>query len=61
MTLVLGDRKSVKQIAGIYEKVYGEQLRMERLGSLDDLKSAMTATRQEFPQNRFKWIGMFYL
>ncbi len=59
--VVLGDRKSVKQIAQAYEKVYGEQLRLERLGSLDDLKSKMTETLKESPQNPFKWMGMFYL
>ena len=60
-TRVLGDRKSTRQIAEAYERVYGERLELECLGSLDELKSEMTATFQQFPDEPFRWIGMYYL
>ena len=58
---VFGDRKSPKQIAEVYERVYGEKLELERLGSLDDLKSKMTATFQEVPEEPYQWMPMYYL
>ena len=58
---VLGDRKSVKQVATAYERVYGEKLKLERLGSTDDLKSKMTATFQEVPEEPYRWMPMYYL
>lgn len=58
---VLGDRKTVKQVAEAYERVYGEKLELERLGSLDELKNKMTATFQEVPEDPYRWMPMFYL
>ncbi|KAH8881801.1 NAD(P)-binding protein [Thozetella sp. PMI_491] len=58
---VLGDRKTVKQVAETYESVYGEKLTLECLGSLDDLKEKMTTSFRESPQNERKWMGDFYL
>lgn len=58
---VLGDKKTVKQVAEAYERVYGEKLELERLGSLDDLKNKMTATFHEGPEDPYRWMPMFYL
>jgi hypothetical protein len=51
----------VKQVAEAYERVYEEKLKLECLGSMDDLKSKMTATFQEVPEEPYKWIVMYYL
>jgi hypothetical protein len=58
---VLGDRKSVKQVAEAYERVYGEKLELERLGSMDDLNSKMTTTFQELPEEPYQWMPLYYL
>lgn len=51
----------MKQVAEAYERVYGEKLKLECLGSLVDLKSKMTATFQEAPEEPYEWIAMYYL
>lgn len=37
----LGERKTIKELAEIFDKVYGFKPKLERLGSLDDLKAKM--------------------
>ncbi|KAK4122549.1 hypothetical protein N657DRAFT_574658, partial [Parathielavia appendiculata] len=39
----LGDRKTIRQIASTFDMVYGLMPKMERLGSLDNLKARMRA------------------
>lgn len=51
----------MKQVAEAYESVYGEKLKLECLGSIDDLKSKMTAAFQEAPKEPYKWMVMYYL
>ncbi len=51
----------MKQVAEVYERVYGEKLELERLGSMDDLKSKMTAIFQEVPEEPYQWMPMYYL
>ncbi|KAH8657221.1 hypothetical protein BGZ60DRAFT_532068 [Tricladium varicosporioides] len=57
---VLGDRKSVKEMAQVYQKVYGIEPRVERLGSLEELFTKMTTVFNKSPQNIFAWMGMYY-
>lgn len=51
----------MKQVAEAYERVYDEKLELECLGSLNDLKSKMTAAFQQFPEDPYKWVAMYYL
>ncbi|KAJ6133790.1 nmrA-like family protein [Penicillium sp. IBT 18751x] len=56
----LGDRRTIREIAQDFADVYGKQLQLERLGSLDDLYSKMQATFQKDPSNIYAYIAMFY-
>lgn len=57
---VLGDRKSAKEMAELYQKVYGVEPKIQRLGSLEDLYEKMTAVFKEQGPNSYAWMGMFY-
>ncbi|KAI8304025.1 hypothetical protein K4K61_006534 [Colletotrichum sp. SAR11_59] len=57
----LGDRKKVKEIAASFEKVYGVKPQLERLGSIDDLKSTMHRAQAENPSDIFKCMSLFYM
>ncbi len=57
---VLGDRKSVKEIAATIEAEYGVNVDMQRLGSLEDLYTAMKNSMAKEPQNMYAWMGMNY-
>jgi len=56
--VVLGDRKSPKEFAQLYERVYGQSLTLERNGSLEDLDALKNRTREENPDDMRKWMGM---
>ena len=58
--LVLGDRKSVKELAQLYEKRYGVKPEIQQMGSLDELYEKMQIAFKNAPQNPFIWMGMFY-
>jgi hypothetical protein len=57
---VLGDSKSIKEMAKIYQKVYGVEPQLQHMGSLEDLYTSMTAVFQENRGNKYAWMGMFY-
>ncbi|KAJ3955615.1 hypothetical protein N0V92_007857 [Colletotrichum tropicale] len=57
----LGDRKTIKEIAASFERVYGIKPQMERLGSIDDLKSTMHRAQAENPSDIFKYMSLFYM
>ncbi|KAK3358484.1 hypothetical protein B0T24DRAFT_693464 [Lasiosphaeria ovina] len=57
----LGDRKSIKDIAASFEKVYGVKPNLERLGSLDDLKKRMHDLRAEDPAAIYSYMFLFYI
>ncbi|KAH9203992.1 hypothetical protein DL95DRAFT_131625 [Leptodontidium sp. 2 PMI_412] len=56
----LGDRKSVKEMAELYQKVYGVEPNVQRMGSLEDLHGKMTAVFKEQAANPYAWMGMYY-
>ena len=58
--VVLGDSKSIKDMAQVYEKAYGVKPKVERQGSLDDLYSAMKDAYKNNPETRWAWMGMHY-
>jgi hypothetical protein len=58
--VVLGDRKSVKELAQLYEKRYGMRPEIRQVGSLDELYEKMQIAFNNSPQNPFAWMGMFY-
>ncbi|KAF5522359.1 hypothetical protein CGCA056_v006428 [Colletotrichum aenigma] len=57
----LGDRKIIKEIAASFERVYGIKPHMERLGSIDDLKSTMHRAQAENPSDILKYMSLFYM
>ncbi|KAL0939661.1 NmrA-like family protein [Colletotrichum truncatum] len=57
----LGDRKTIKEIAASFKEVYGIEPKLERLGSLDELKTRMHSLRQENPADIFKYMSLFFL
>ncbi|KAL2688940.1 hypothetical protein Neosp_002990 [[Neocosmospora] mangrovei] len=59
--LDLADRKSIKEIAATFQEVYGIQPKLERLGSLDDLKTQMNALRAKNPSDVFSYMFLFFM
>lgn len=55
---VLGDRKSIRQIAEEFAQVYGKQARLQNLGSLDDLLKVMQTRFQNEPSNIPAWMPL---
>ena len=55
---VLGDRKSIKQIADEFYQVYGEKPKLERLGSIEDLYDTMQGVFQKDPSNIFAYLAL---
>lgn len=53
--LVLGDHKSAFETKEIFENVYHSDLRLNRLGSIDDLFNAVQAEFAKNPDDVFKW------
>ncbi|PWY96062.1 hypothetical protein BO94DRAFT_620372 [Aspergillus sclerotioniger CBS 115572] len=51
---------SVKQIAQIYEDVYGERPILTKLGSLDDLDGLIQERRQKDPPNVMSYLVLSY-
>lgn len=59
--VVLGDSKSTKELAQLYEEVYGVAPVLKCLGTLGDLYEKMIPIFKSQPDNRYAWIGMFYM
>ena len=54
----LGDRKNVKEIAATFQMVYGFQPKLERLGSLEDLKARMYELQAKDPADVFSYMSL---
>lgn len=57
----LGDRKTILQIARTFKQVYGFEPKLERLGTLDDLKTQMYALQKENPADVFSYMSLYVL
>ncbi|EWZ81102.1 hypothetical protein NW765_015579 [Fusarium oxysporum] len=57
----LGDRKSIKEIAATFGKVYGVKPNLERLGSLEDLKAKMHALREKNAADVYSYMPLFFM
>ncbi|KAJ4044472.1 hypothetical protein NW756_004804 [Fusarium oxysporum] len=57
----LGDRKSIKEIAATFDKVYGVKPNLERLGSLEDLKAKMHALREKKAADVYSYMPLFFM
>ncbi|RKU39927.1 hypothetical protein DL546_001403 [Coniochaeta pulveracea] len=57
----LGDRKSIREIAGAFKTVYGIEPKLERLGSLDDLYKRMHALRADNPSDIYGYMSLFFM
>ena len=55
---VVGDRKSTREIARIFESVYDIKPSMENLGSLEDLYTHMHETRAKDPSVVMSYMPM---
>lgn len=58
LTSDLGDRKTIFEIAQAFKPVYGFEPKLERLGSLDDLKARMYAIQSENPADVFSYMPL---
>ncbi|VUC26619.1 unnamed protein product [Clonostachys rosea] len=56
----LGDRKTIKEIASTFKKVYGVKPNLERLGSLEDLKTKMHALREKNSADIYSYMPLFF-
>ena len=54
----VGDRKTIKEIAATFDKVYGFQPKLERLGSLDELKVRMLSMQAQNPTDVYRYIPL---
>ncbi|EXL70251.1 hypothetical protein FOPG_13909 [Fusarium oxysporum f. sp. conglutinans race 2 54008] len=57
----LGDRKSIKEIAATFDKVYGVKPNLERLGSLEDLKAKMHVLREKNAADVYNYMPLFFM
>ena len=58
LSTVRGDHVSMKDIAADFQAVYGDEPKLEQLGSLDDLYKLMHAARDREPENFGAWLGL---
>ncbi|KAF1998823.1 nmrA-like family protein [Amniculicola lignicola CBS 123094] len=56
----IGDKKTTKEIAAIFESVYGKKPQLQSLGTLDELKSKMYQMAKEDPSAFMNYIPLFY-
>lgn len=47
-------------MAELYQKVYGVEPKVLRLGSLENLYDKMMSVFKQDPANVYAWMGMFY-
>jgi nucleoside-diphosphate-sugar epimerase len=57
---VAGDSLTFPEIVAAYEKASGARLRVERLGSLDDLDARIAELRRGGPENFLKFLPLMY-
>jgi hypothetical protein len=57
---VAGDVISFEGIVSAYESASGRKLRVERLGSLEDLDARIAHLQQAEPANFFAWLPLMY-
>lgn len=55
---VLGDRKSIRQIADEFAEVHGRRPALERLGSIEDLYNKIQATYKKDPANIYAYLAL---
>lgn len=55
-----GDSKTIKEMAGIFESVYGVKFTIETLDSLEDLHKKMLLARETTPEDIGSWLGLHY-
>ena len=60
MLIVLGDRKTIREMAQLYEKVYGVDSTVRTLGTREELHDKMRAAFEMQPGNSFAWMALFY-
>ncbi|KAK3320317.1 hypothetical protein B0T19DRAFT_285634 [Cercophora scortea] len=56
----IGDRATIKQIAASIGRATGTEPKLERLGSLEELKTLMIETRDKNPANIYAYLPYFY-
>jgi hypothetical protein len=56
--IVLGDRKSIRQIADEFTETYGRPAQLERLGSLPELYETMQKRLQNDSSNVAAWMPL---
>lgn len=57
---MLGDKKTLRQIAEEYEEVYGVKPKLESKGSMEEGHEKMTALFKQDPKNKWAYLAMFY-
>ncbi|KAF4459994.1 demethylmenaquinone methyltransferase [Fusarium albosuccineum] len=56
----VGDKKSIRQVAAVFEDVYGQKPKLHRLGSFVELKARMDEVSTANPQDGHIWMPLFY-
>ncbi|UPL01841.1 hypothetical protein LCI18_012775 [Fusarium solani-melongenae] len=54
----VGDKKSIKQIAAVFEQVYGQKPKLHNLGTLTDLKARMEEISTAHPEDGQSWMPL---
>lgn len=57
---VRGDKKSVKEMAQLYEQIYSTKVSFECHGTVEELGQKMVAARKAEPDNLSAWLGLYY-
>ncbi|KAH7121119.1 hypothetical protein B0J11DRAFT_581878 [Dendryphion nanum] len=56
----LGDRRSMREIADLFQSAYGFRPQLKRLGSLDDVFKHMHELKTKYPEEPMRYMAMFY-
>lgn len=57
---VSGDRQNIMSFAKTWEAAHGQALKLERLGSLEDLERETARRFSTEPQNMYGWLPLMY-
>ncbi|GAB4816636.1 hypothetical protein N2152v2_003682 [Parachlorella kessleri] len=57
---VVGEEISMNEVAAVWKEVKGEDIKLECLGSINDLKAEIVRQKTETPANWMSWVPLTY-